>query len=86
MLSLIVRIGRFGTYVFNITSHATGAGKPCVSIGNVPQLAADLIINTLQLSRAGYLHHPGLLPLVGNDAFDHLKSPGHLHLSTEGIP
>ncbi|KAL5499441.1 hypothetical protein EMCRGX_G010857 [Ephydatia muelleri] len=56
---------------------------PCVSVGNVPQLAVDLIINTLRLSRAGYLRHPGLLPLVGNDAFDHLKSPGHLHLSTE---
>lgn len=56
---------------------------PCVSVGNVPQLAVDLIINTLRLSCAGYLRHPGLLPLVGNDAFDHLKSPGHLHLSTE---
>ena len=69
---------------FYVTSHTAGSGKPCVSVGNVPQLAADLIINTLRLSRAGYFQHAGLLPLVGNDAFDHLKSPGHFHLSAEG--
>ena len=53
-------------------------------MGNVGQLAVDLLINSLQLKRVGYLHHPGLLPLVGNDAFDHIPQTGHLHMTAEG--
>jgi predicted ATP-grasp superfamily ATP-dependent carboligase len=44
---------------------------PCVSVGNVAQLAVDLFINSLQLARVGHLHHASLLPLVGSSAFSH---------------
>ena len=58
------------------------AGKtlvlPLVSHGNVGQLAADLLVNTLMGSRAdassltrlGCLDHPALLPCVGCGAFE----------------
>lgn len=41
------------------------------------QLAADLLISTLQLRRAGVLHHAALLPAVGAAAFAH--APGLTH-------
>ena len=58
--------------------------QPCISVGNVGQLAVDLLINSLRLGRVGYLHDPSLLPLVGNDAFDHTPQSGHLHTAAEG--
>ncbi|CAL1538170.1 unnamed protein product [Lymnaea stagnalis] len=42
---------------------------PAVSVGNVGQLAADLIVNTLDMERVGYILHPSLLPCVGNNPF-----------------
>lgn len=53
-------------------------------MGNVPQLTVDLYINTLKLPRVGYLEDDSLLPVVGNDAFDHTRPSGHLHTSAEG--
>lgn len=53
-------------------------------MGNVAQLTVDLLINTLKLSRVGYLDDESLLPLVGNDAFDHTGPPGCMHTSGEG--
>ncbi|XP_005110885.1 proteasome assembly chaperone 2 [Aplysia californica] len=44
---------------------------PTVSVGNVGQLAADLIISTLWMERVGYIHHPSLLPVAGNNPFAH---------------
>ena len=44
----------------------------------------DLLVNTLQLPRVGYLNDPAILPLVGNDAFDHTQPSGYLHTSAEG--
>lgn len=44
---------------------------PTVSVGNVGQLAADLIISTLWMDRVGYVHHPALTPVVGNNPFAH---------------
>ena len=60
--------------------------QPCISVGNVGQLTVDLIINSLKLDRVGYLQDPALLPLVGNDAFDHTThaGQGHLHTAAEG--
>jgi len=55
-----------------------------VSVGNVGQLAVDLLINTWRLPRVGYMDHPALLPLVGNNAFDHTQPAGHLHTVAEG--
>jgi hypothetical protein len=40
----------------------------CAGHGNVGQLAADLLINTLQLSHAGSLASRHVLPCCGNDA------------------
>ena len=54
----------------------------CVSVGNVAQLAVDLLINTLSLSRAGHLHHPSILPLAGSGAYSH--TPHSLHTAAEG--
>ena len=43
--------------------------QPCVSVGNVGQLAADLIISTLCLERVGYLYDDSIVPVIGNDPF-----------------
>lgn len=44
---------------------------PSVSVGNVGQLATDLIINTLSdVTKIGYIHSAYLHPLVGAEAFD----------------
>jgi len=58
--------------------------QPCISVGNVAQLSVDLVVNTLKLSRVGYICDTSLLPLVGNDPFDHTGSAGHLHTAGEG--
>ncbi|OWF48025.1 proteasome assembly chaperone 2-like [Mizuhopecten yessoensis] len=44
---------------------------PAVSVGNVGQLAVDLLISTLWMERVGHIHHESILPLVGNDPFAH---------------
>ncbi|KXJ24306.1 proteasome assembly chaperone 2 [Exaiptasia diaphana] len=55
---------------------------PAVSIGNVGQLATDLVISALSPSLIGFFHDASILPVVGNDAFDHNQS-GKLNLSVE---
>ncbi|KAL1324081.1 hypothetical protein HN51_034265 [Arachis hypogaea] len=42
---------------------------PALSIGNVGQLAADLLISSMDAERVGYLDDPYVLPCVGNDAY-----------------
>ena len=42
---------------------------PCVTHGNVGQLAADLLIFNLKLKPIGVLYHPDVLPICGADAF-----------------
>uniref|UniRef100_A0A182SIU5 Proteasome assembly chaperone 2 n=1 Tax=Anopheles maculatus TaxID=74869 RepID=A0A182SIU5_9DIPT len=44
---------------------------PSVSVGNVPQLAVDAVIETLQLEPIGMLWSPALIPIVGAPAFEH---------------
>uniref|UniRef100_A0A182VY82 Proteasome assembly chaperone 2 n=1 Tax=Anopheles minimus TaxID=112268 RepID=A0A182VY82_9DIPT len=44
---------------------------PSVSVGNVPQLAVDAVIETLQLEPIGLLWSPALIPIVGAPAFEH---------------
>lgn len=46
---------------------------PVVSVGNVGQLAADLLINSLRLPRAARLDDPALLPAVGGRAYAHAE-------------
>ncbi|GER49859.1 proteasome assembly chaperone 2 [Striga asiatica] len=42
---------------------------PALSIGNVGQLAVDLLISSLKSEKIGYLDDPNVLPCVGNDAY-----------------
>ena len=44
-----------------------------VSRGNVGQLAADLLVTTLQMRRVGYFDDPDVLPAVG----EQLHAPPH---------
>lgn len=44
---------------------------PALSVGNVAQLTADLLISTLTLHRVGYIQHPSIIPVVGGDPFAH---------------
>ncbi|KAL0348384.1 UNVERIFIED_CONTAM: Proteasome assembly chaperone 2 [Sesamum angustifolium] len=55
---------------------------PALSIGNVGQLAVDLLISSLKRRKIGYLDEPNVLPCVGNDAYS--PSPlGKLALPVE---
>ena len=40
---------------------------PCVSVGNVGQLAVDVLLATLQPVLLSQMHHPSLLPVCGAD-------------------
>ncbi|GLT96972.1 hypothetical protein SLE2022_145610 [Rubroshorea leprosula] len=42
---------------------------PALSIGNVGQLAVDLLVSSTRAERIGYLDDPFVLPCVGNDAY-----------------
>ncbi|XP_010466023.1 PREDICTED: proteasome assembly chaperone 2-like [Camelina sativa] len=42
---------------------------PALSIGNVGQLAVDLLVSSTDADRVGYLDDTNLLPCVGNDAY-----------------
>lgn len=55
---------------------------PALSIGNVGQLAVDLLVCTTKAKRIGFLDDPFVLPCVGNDAFGPLPS-GELTLPLE---
>ncbi|XP_071812228.1 proteasome assembly chaperone 2-like [Apostichopus japonicus] len=58
---------------------------PAVSIGNVGQLAMDLVITTLSMKKVGYLHHESLQALCGNDALNSNSgiTEGNLTIGTE---
>lgn len=40
-----------------------------VSVGNVGQLAADLIVSTLEMTNVGYIYDESILPVVGNNPY-----------------
>ncbi|KAK1560357.1 hypothetical protein Q3G72_025658 [Acer saccharum] len=42
---------------------------PALSIGNVGQLAVDLLVSSTRAETVGYLDDPFVLPCVGNDAY-----------------
>lgn len=44
---------------------------PAVSVGNVGQLTADLIISTLWMERIGFIMHDAITPAIGNNPFAH---------------
>jgi predicted ATP-grasp superfamily ATP-dependent carboligase len=43
--------------------------QPAVSIGNVGQLAIDLLIANLPLELVGHIYDKDILPVSGNDAY-----------------
>ncbi|XP_067404233.1 proteasome assembly chaperone 2 isoform X2 [Emydura macquarii macquarii] len=42
---------------------------PAVSVGNVGQLAIDLVISTLDMPKVGYFYTDCLVPMVGNNPY-----------------
>jgi len=57
--------------------------QPAVSVGNVGQLACDVLISTLNARRVGFLFDDSTVPVVGSDPF---YSPDddqrHRHVTT----
>jgi proteasome assembly chaperone 2 len=60
-----------------------GRVQPALSIGNVGQLAVDLLIPSSKARRVAYLDEPSVLPCAGNDAFGP-HAVGDLALALEG--
>ncbi|XP_071378215.1 proteasome assembly chaperone 2 [Centroberyx affinis] len=57
---------------------------PAVAVGNVGQLAADLIVSTLNMSRAGYIHTDCLIPMAGNNPYTTCREDAEeLHTAAE---
>lgn len=55
---------------------------PALSIGNVGQLAVDLLVSSMRAARIGYLDDPFILPCIGNNAYEPLPI-GELALPLE---
>ena len=43
---------------------------PAISVGNIGQLAVDILLATLHAKRFTSFYHPSLVPLVGSDPLD----------------
>ncbi|XP_047240040.1 proteasome assembly chaperone 2 [Girardinichthys multiradiatus] len=57
---------------------------PAVAVGNVGQLAVDLLVSTLNMSRAGYFHTDCLIPMAGNNPYASCKEDAEeLHTPAE---
>lgn len=57
---------------------------PAVAVGNVGQLAVDLIVSTLNMSRVGFLHTDCLIPMAGNNPYSSGKEDAdELHTNAE---
>lgn len=44
---------------------------PSLAVGNVPQLAVDLIIESLKMTKIGFAFHSAIVPVIGPPAFAH---------------
>ncbi|XP_055548960.1 proteasome assembly chaperone 2 [Wyeomyia smithii] len=77
--------------MFKFTKELSFAGYllivPSVSVGNVAQLAVDLLIETLKMRKIGLLWHPALIPVVGPAAYEHdtdkITTTAELYVSEE---
>ncbi|KAF7646693.1 hypothetical protein LDENG_00183710 [Lucifuga dentata] len=57
---------------------------PAVAVGNVGQLAVDLIVSTLNMTRVGYIHTDCLIPMAGNNPYaTGSKDTEELHTAAE---
>ncbi|ELP84065.1 hypothetical protein EIN_212150 [Entamoeba invadens IP1] len=59
----------------NNTHQGTQVFIPCLTIGNVGQLCADLLINTFSLPESSHLQDDALLPYVAPPVYDHIQTP-----------
>ena len=55
---------------------------PCVSHGNVPQLAIDLMIYSLKMKKYATIWHKDVIPIIGSCAYD-ITDVGNLSTATE---
>ncbi|KAK4340294.1 hypothetical protein RND71_041756 [Anisodus tanguticus] len=53
----------------NLSSDNSTFVLPALSVGNVGQLAVDLLVASLRAERIGYLDDPNVVPCIGNDAY-----------------
>uniref|UniRef100_A0A3Q2QWN2 Proteasome assembly chaperone 2 n=1 Tax=Fundulus heteroclitus TaxID=8078 RepID=A0A3Q2QWN2_FUNHE len=63
---------------------------PAVAVGNVGQLAVDLVVSTLNMSRVGYFHTDCLIPMAGNNPYasckddtEELHTPAEVYTAAE---
>ncbi|XP_070840941.1 proteasome assembly chaperone 2 [Chaetodon trifascialis] len=57
---------------------------PAVAVGNVGQLAVDLLVSTLNMSRVGFIHTDCLIPMAGNNPYTTCKEDAEeLHAPAE---
>lgn len=60
--------------------------QPAVAVGNVGQLAVDLMVSTLNMSRVGFVHTDCLIPMAGNNPYAACKEDAEeLHTAAEGV-
>uniref|UniRef100_A0A8C5C2T6 Proteasome assembly chaperone 2 n=1 Tax=Gadus morhua TaxID=8049 RepID=A0A8C5C2T6_GADMO len=60
--------------------------QPAIAVGNVAQLAVDLIVSTLSMKRVGYMHTDCLVPMVGPNPYaTSAEDAGEIHTTAEGI-
>ena len=60
----------FSSPIEDASLNGTTLIMPAISIGNIGQLAIDILIATLKAKRLTSCHHPSLVPLVGSDPLD----------------
>jgi len=65
--------------LINLSENVALAGStlilPAVSIGNIAQLAIDLLIETSQAMKVGRFADENIIPCVGNGSFSHIPGP-----------
>lgn len=56
-----------------------------MAVGNVGQLAVDLIVSNLNMSRVGHIHTDCLIPMAGNNPYATCKDDAEeIHTPAEG--
>jgi hypothetical protein len=58
--------------------------QPAVSVGNVGQLAVDLLVQNLHMDKVGYFSDDSFLPVIGNDPFASDPKSSALMTAAEG--
>lgn len=60
--------------------------QPAVSVGNVGQLAIDLVISTLCMPKVGYFYTDCLVPMAGNNPYATTEENSmELSINAEGV-